>query len=532
MRILFVILMCLISWTNKVSATETIGWKFNGYSPASTFYYPFASTKKIHPKLPFEVDWTKQANQLVLTGDVNGDGELEIITPVVNRVIVCGANGDELFSSDLGGTLTSICLIDLDNNGSLEIIFANKKGVLGIIDCKNKQVYSLFDFGNEIKNISLLGPNTIITQLGKVGEVGSVTIRKVVMSRIKYVDGIITEKIKEIGTYSLGADAEIGALNDSFVAIQSYASKISLEPGTYNGTSDWYSYVICLDDSCNEKWVKKIGSVSTSTNVAIADMDGNGEEEIIVWILNDNNDWGGVYILNPANGDIIHQFLTTYGLKGMAVADFNYDGKKEIVVGSNIGKVMMLDCNLNPLAQFNHTTGIATGCINDLSGDGHLEIITYTQDGQIIVLDDELNKLWNYTLPNNKIAHLITSEVDKDGVNDILVLSDKLYLLKATKEIYTPTSDIIVYSYPNPAKNVDKVTFRYHLPKDADITIDIYDISYDWVTTLKGKGDEGRYSELEWNMLDIASGLYVYIFKVDFVDGTTKTIVKRLVIIK
>ncbi|MEW6609076.1 MAG: hypothetical protein AB1414_16805 [bacterium] len=415
----------------------------------------------------------------------------------------------------------------------LEILFANEIGVVGIIDCKNTQVYSLFDFGHEIKNISFLGTNTIITQLGKVDEIGSVTIRKVVMSRIKYGDGIITEKIKEIGTYSLGADAEIGAVNDSFVAIQSYASKISLEPGTYNGTSDWYSYVICLDDSCNEKWVKKIGSVSTGTNVAIADMDGNGEEEIIVWILNDNNDWGGVYILNPANGDIIHEFITNYGLRGMAIADFNQDGKKEIVVGSDVGKVIMLDCNLNLLTQFNHSSKIAVGCINDLSGDGHLEIITYSQDDQIIVLDDELNKLWSYTLlPNDKITHLVTSDVDKDGVNDILVLSDKLYLLKASEGIYTPTADIIVYSYPNPAKDVDKLTFRYYLPKDADITIDIYDISYDWVTTLKGKGDQGRYSQLEWDILDIASGLYIYIFTVDFVDGTNKTIVKRLVIIK
>ncbi|MEW6607732.1 MAG: hypothetical protein AB1414_09835 [bacterium] len=119
-----IILLCILS-SIKVEAVEQ-GWKFKGYSPASSFYSPFASTKKTHPKLPFELDWTKQANLLTLTGDVNGDEELEIITPVVNRVIVCRANGDELFSSDLGGTLTSICLVDLDNNGSLERNFPSK----------------------------------------------------------------------------------------------------------------------------------------------------------------------------------------------------------------------------------------------------------------------------------------------------------------------------------------------------------------------------------------------------------------------
>ncbi len=86
-------------------------------------------------------------------------------------------------------------------------------------------------------------------------------------------------------------------------------------------------------------------------------------------------------------------------------------------------------------------------------------------------------------------------------------------------------NELIIFNYPNPARG-DKTTFRYYLKEDANVTIDIYDISYEWVENLTAQGKAGE-NEIVWDISNIARGVYIYVFK-----GGGRTIIEKVMVIK
>jgi hypothetical protein len=72
---------------------------------------------------------------------------------------------------------------------------------------------------------------------------------------------------------------------------------------------------------------------------------------------------------------------------------------------------------------------------------------------------------------------------------------------------------ILIFTYPNPAKRMDILTFKYYLTEDSDVSIKIYDLNYDEVETIEEDGVAG-FNEIHWDITNIASGVYIYVFKV------------------
>ncbi len=100
---------------------------------------------------------------------------------------------------------------------------------------------------------------------------------------------------------------------------------------------------------------------------------------------------------------------------------------------------------------------------------------------------------------------------------------------------YVPGSEELlqedkVYTYPNPAKG-EKLSFKYYLGSKADIKIDVYNVAGQPIAHLeKDNNPAGIASELEWNMNDIASGVYIWRIEARS-DSETKAIKKKLAII-
>ncbi|MFH1962516.1 MAG: fibronectin type III domain-containing protein [bacterium] len=90
----------------------------------------------------------------------------------------------------------------------------------------------------------------------------------------------------------------------------------------------------------------------------------------------------------------------------------------------------------------------------------------------------------------------------------------------------------MTYSYPNPAKKVNVITFRYYLNADADVTLSIYNLAGELVQTIKGRGvGYNDTNEFVWNIADIASDIYIW--RLEAVSGELQdVVVKRLVVIK
>lgn len=68
-------------------------------------------------------------------------------------------------------------------------------------------------------------------------------------------------------------------------------------------------------------------------------------------------------------------------------------------------------------------------------------------------------------------------------------------------------------NYPNPFNPL--TTIEYRLPVEADVVISIYDLKGKKVIDLVNMQRKAGYHKVIWNALDIPSGIYVYVLKVD-----------------
>lgn len=91
----------------------------------------------------------------------------------------------------------------------------------------------------------------------------------------------------------------------------------------------------------------------------------------------------------------------------------------------------------------------------------------------------------------------------------------------------------IVFNYPNPvrADEQEYTTFKFYCEDPQKARIDIYDLSYELVESLSGPYDgptiDGYYKK-DWSIVDIARGVYVYIFYC----GDEEPIVKKVMVVK
>jgi hypothetical protein len=91
-------------------------------------------------------------------------------------------------------------------------------------------------------------------------------------------------------------------------------------------------------------------------------------------------------------------------------------------------------------------------------------------------------------------------------------------------------SEDTVYTYPNPATG-DSLIFKCYLGDDADITIDIFNISGQKIATLTNSGIAGCAVETKWDITNIASGVYIYKLEAKTKNGRSKYVIKKLAIV-
>ena len=78
----------------------------------------------------------------------------------------------------------------------------------------------------------------------------------------------------------------------------------------------------------------------------------------------------------------------------------------------------------------------------------------------------------------------------------------------------------LCYNWPNPAQG--STAFRFFLNNPAAITVDIFDIAGERVTTLYGSGAAGQHSEIVWSLAGVPRGAYFANVKA-VGAGTTET---------
>ena len=231
----------------------------------------------------------------------------------------------------------------------------------------------------------------------------------------------------------------ISIYDDRILGLSLFTSHNGKEGNGNNGegtpTDDGNLAVVLIDKDGNELFTKKgfFNSPDGRAYVYVDDFDNDGEWEVLVLELHIANYYPGktqLYMLNN-RGEIEHTYESINNCYSPRVgfADFTNDGKKEIVVlveeytSKSNRSLMMLDSELNLLHEKDYGHPDA---INDIDGDGDKELIV-RDETRIVVLDNQLKEKYTCEL-HDALRRAIVSDIDLDGVNDIIVLSkDKLY---------------------------------------------------------------------------------------------------------
>jgi M6 family metalloprotease-like protein len=300
---------------------------------------------------------------------------------------------------------------------------------------------------------------------------------------------------------------------------------------------------------------------------AVADIDNGGIHNAV--ILRD--DQGRLHAINYD-----FAYLSGFPVKlpareksGVAVADMNNDGRKEVVLVSNN---RLLAYNFNGAQTENFPLQISTALnaktpypitpvIADADGDGAQDVIVPGIDGNIYAYQHDGKLVSGFPLAMNGtgLGSLAAADMDGDNKLELVGVSGNGYVhvwhlpassnkadwpmyhhdaaqtsLNLAKETPVVVADKLmpaksVYNYPNPTEG-NSTTIRYRLNEDATVKISIYDTAGDLVEEMSGPGLAQADNEIQWNLQNVQSGVYLARVEANGQSETSVAIIKIAVV--
>lgn len=320
-----------------------------------------------------------------------------------------------------------------------------------------------------------------------------------------------------------------------------------------------------------------------SLSPVLVDMDGSGEQDLIVFYIADPYPTLYTTIIHDPlqNGmdnvetyTVSHRFLGSILQNGLIPADFDGDDAFELLGFAPYGSLAAIEKNGVLTDNFPWDQASKGAChkesirIADFNGDNRMDVLfptSYTTE-----LTDRTNTVSSYSmdiLTGNR-QHLPgfpvslrtypynaswLCQLDDDPQMEFLVVSKTAFdafEIRGTSEdtrvwwqgefrdndranaIWEPAvrinpdgsasllPDGLCYNWPNPARGMTYIRYTLNFP--AVVTVDIYDIAGDKVTTLRGSGSVGIPSEIAWDLSGIARGGYIAMVKAEG-DGRSET---------
>jgi hypothetical protein len=327
----------------------------------------------------------------VAVGDFNGDGKLDLATTECGSSANCDeltgsgsvsillGNGDGTFQTHVEYTVgvdpIALAVADLNGDGFLDLVVANSDtgssaapGSVSVL------------FGN--------GNGTFQTQQVYPAGIGSSSVVVGDFNGDGKLDFAVTNADDEtVGVY---LNRGSGSFSQPTVLFGAGGAAIATVAGDFNGDQNLDLAVVCelvSDGVCvllgqgNGSFSPTSLSYPTGSDpdaVAVADLNGDSNNDIAVANFNDNN--VGVFL---GNGDGTVQppvnYSTGTGPSALAIADVNGDGKPDLVVANQTANtVSVLLNNGNGTFQTHVDYATATGpvsvAIGDLNGDGKLDL--------------------------------------------------------------------------------------------------------------------------------------------------------------
>lgn len=165
--------------------------------------------------------------------------------------------------------------------------------------------------------------------------------------------------------------------------------------------------------------------------------------------------------------------------------------------------------------------------IGELSGKSH--IVKMSKLTSSVFITDE--RIPGQTLGSQFVYQVYAYDDDFDYKR----VEDRTASVSQKQTINFVTTQMRAYNYPNPAPAggyTDRTIFRYYVLSDSQVKINIYDISGHLVESLDADAKGTGYSETEWNISNVSSGIYIYTIEIQPTVGKKQIIKNKLAILK
>lgn len=425
------------------------GWPLIRYDSASSLFYPYSTTHPITNT--FVQVWSLPGAFIELfavgTGDVNGDGWLEIVAIDGQRLRVFSHDGEELWNRDIPGTtshyntgnLKLAMLADVTGNGHPEIVVLRKiADTVAVSYTYDGQGNLLPSWGRSTGTTSVaadgyLEPGDLLDGKRAFIPIGSnyaATPRGAMMIDVTtgtplwtYLAGCAIKG----SIADMNGDGIREIVNAQWSAVHNDTSGCGLGWNWNTCTDDWYLWVVLIDENGREifTWRPPGHPSGGELNNRIVDLDKNGEKEIVVVEAHFPVAWhpgtSRIFVLNR-NGDVLDSYIGDNNVEWRlyAVADVNADGYDELILDRSPG-IQIFDRFLDPVAENPDYPFVRA--LNDINGDGQVEILAVdSTDQSLTMLNSKLQPLWRDETFDN-VRNVIVSDLSNDGVNEILAYS-------------------------------------------------------------------------------------------------------------
>ena len=485
----------------------------------------------------------------------------------------------------------SLLLLDIDNNGTNEIIFGDDNGIIHIINQDGTE------FSSDIFPYESSGsPNDIWGSASGDDLDGDGNLDFVIGSKNKHLyifdqNGLKTNYIANKYITSTPTIGNMDDDDDLEVVFAGYQSSNKLFAINHDGT-DVEGFPITIGEK-------------VKASVSLADFDGNGKDDIVFGTDDDNiylymddgtvaegfpfttgdkvqsdpailNLNGEMIILCGSNDDMLYainsdgslRFTVETGNKVLTSPSFvEYNSQLYIFFGSDDGNVYAVNQYGAPHYGWPRSIGSAIGgsvVFADLNNDGEPEVVISTELGEIIVYDLYGELFAPFPIVNEYSFLGSPMVMDIDGDNDLEILagsSGNISVIDIKEEGsaenlwsvfkgnnrrsgYYVAGDILsndlgdmprefkLHSiYPNPFNATTHI--EYEIPEIATIDLSIYDLQGRKVDIIYSGIKKPGLHHANWNADSFSSGVYLLkMLVISDVDLINSQYVKKLLLIK
>jgi hypothetical protein len=491
-------------------------------SSGTPLLYVYRPNGAFVPGFPYMIPFGSLQNsgsrEISAMGDVDGDGQLEIVHADENGNIYCHKfNGTMLpgFPYNTGGTNEhSIpALIDLNGNGKAEIIITSRDRNNDL----NAMLLVLTYTGSSVANFPGFPVNYIIgsTSSPVVADIDNDGIKEILVgtgysSANSYDARILCYQqdgsIKPgwpviVGPYSVGNSVSLYDINGNGKLEIIIRVKTDLVAGSINGI-----YAFDAAGSILSPFPFEMPSGHPDANVAIADMDGDGQVEFGYGIVQAVG-LGAVYVFKM-NGQLLpgypNQVFATWVDGAVAMADVSGNGLPDVIAPSSQGQVFAFNAIGDSVAGFpvkSEATSLnafnSSPTMVDLDGDGDVELIAPCNDRKIYVWDtpgiyDSL-KTWSTYKGNSA----------RTGTQ----FADKLVGISSNNQ-NIPDRFYLEQNYPNPFN--PSTVINYSLSENSNVTLKVFDITGKEIATIVNGFQNAGHHSVTFDAVNLSSGIYFY----------------------